>query len=577
MAQVKNKQLQQLLLQARFSPQEKRLQQIRNCETLIAKLQTDIAYPFDFICFHITGFRPRSDFNINSQDLISCETLLSDIPVYAAQLSREMKLPSSQITHKIYTTESLTSHFRVCQKTITRWRKKGLVGQYLKFPDGRLRLAFSAEMVEIFIANNRQNVQKSGDFSQISPGEREKIVQRLLKWSVKSPHLRQEAIRRTAKKYNRAIESVRQILVAEEKKRNSPFTFVRREDLMPDDKMEEIAKLYQRGVTVPDLMKQYGRSKSNIYHVINKAQAVELLKQDIEYIYNKDFDKPKVRHYYLAGENLQAGHLNSHKKDKQQARNALSQRDKGPLSDYIRDICRTELLSGREEKFLFGKYNYLKHLARQTQLDCDPDYPSARLLSKMRLYLRLADEVKDLLIRSNLRLVVSISKRHTKNDHEMAELISDGNMSLMNAIEKFDFGRNVKFSTYATWAIVKRYATYHSKQAKQPEHEACDEFLEVAHDMRIQDNRIPAIESARRSLDEVIRDTLEDREQTIVKEHYGLIRQTEITGQRKVKSLAQIADIIGLSKERVRQIELVALKKLRLALNPDQFDFLIKS
>jgi RNA polymerase primary sigma factor len=76
------------------------------------------------------------------------------------------------------------------------------------------------------------------------------------------------------------------------------------------------------------------------------------------------------------------------------------------------------------------------------------------------------------------------------------------------------------------------------------------------------------------SLEDVMTETLEDRERTIVKEHYGLIKQTEITGQRKAKSLRQIAELLGLSKERVRKIELFALQKLRKVLTREQFDLL---
>ena len=69
-----------------------------------------------------------------------------------------------------------------------------------------------------------------------------------------------------------------------------------------------------------------------------------------------------------------------------------------------------------------------------------------------------AVEVKNRIIRSNLRLVVSIAKRHVQPTIGLFELISDGNMSLIRAVEKFDFARGYKFSTYASWAIMKNFA-----------------------------------------------------------------------------------------------------------------------
>ena len=102
-------------------------------------------------------------------------------------------------------------------------------------------------------------------------------------------------------------------------------------------------------------------------------------------------------------------------------------------------------------------------------------------------------------------------------------------------------------------------------------------MLEVVHDFRVGQSRILAVESARKNLEEVIDESLDKRERIIVREHFGLIKQTEITGQRKAKSLSQIAQLVGLSKERVRQIELFALQKLRRMLTREQFDLLTQT
>ena len=71
-------------------------------------------------------------------------------------------------------------------------------------------------------------------------------------------------------------------------------------------------------------------------------------------------------------------------------------------------------------------------------------------------------------MRANLRLVVSIAKRYVNGPDRLFELISDGNMSLMRAVEKFDFARGSKFSTYASWAIMKNFRAEHSGRATLP-------------------------------------------------------------------------------------------------------------
>ena len=181
------------------------------------------------------------------------------------------------------------------------------------------------------------------------------------------------------------------------------------------------------------------------------------------------------------------------------------------------------------------------------------------------------------MIRSNLRLVVSAARKHTRDDAQMLEMISEGNIALMNAVEKFDYSRGFKFSTYATWAVVKRFASYHSQKNKRRADTVSDELLEVAQDLRVQENQVVAVESARQSLQNVMSETLEERERVIVQHHYGLAEAEKIIGQRKAKSLSQISALIGLSKERVRQIELLALQKLRKVLSPEQFDLLTQS
>ena len=77
---------------------------------------------------------------------------------------------------------------------------------------------------------------------------------------------------------------------------------------------------------------------------------------------------------------------------------------------------------------------------------------------KLMIFTKLLCLSRIELFKSNLRLVVSIAKRHVASSDDFFALISDGNMSLIRAVEKFDYSRGNKFSTYASWAIMKNYA-----------------------------------------------------------------------------------------------------------------------
>ncbi len=579
MARIQSEQLNHLLMQAKFSPQKQRLTQLDACEVILRLIQPGSSYPFEFICFHLTGYRPHGG-QIQQDEMLEYDALLSDIPAYAEQLSRTMRITSDSVSQKIYTVESLSKRYRVCQKTISRWRAKGLLGRYLQFPDGRLRLTFLESTVDHYVTKNHRKVDQSKAFSQLTALDRQSIVKRLVRWSHFCPGHRQEAIRRTARKFGRSVETVRTILTTAEAQGHDSLAFSKRPTGIDQSLRKEIFENYNASISIPDLMKKYRRSRTNIYRAIHIEQAQKLLDLDIHYMDSQEFLMSDANDFILNDNNNIFEQKNrKYVPLKQGALSDFSTSDS--LNSYVTDINGMDILTGKQEMFLFRQYNYLKYSADKLRKGLDLNRPSGSIMRQVRNYLRMSREVQDVLTRSNLRLVVSVARKHAGNVSEMPDLISDGNMTLLNAIEKFNYERGNKFSTYATWAIVKRFATYYAAKGRhQAEYIVSDEMLEVASNLRIDDNQVTAVESARKSLEDIMDETLEERERIIVCEHYGLTIKTdnpETTGRRKPRSLSQISALVGLSKERVRQIELFALQKLRRVLTVEQFDILIKT
>ncbi len=594
MAKVVNPQLRELLLQSHFSPEKQRLMQLDACETLIRLIKPHHKYPFDFICFHITGYKSQSH---HTAQTIPYNQLIHDLPAYSEQLSRSMKIAYRPDNHqKIYTLDSLAKKFRVCKKTISRWRKKGLTGRYLVFPDNRQRLCFTAATVDFYITNCRKKTNKNYGFSRLSLQQRQAITRRLLRWSQLCPQHRQEAIRRTARKFGCSFETVRSILIAAEKSgpENRPvIAFTPRHTVISAELRKQVYQLYSQAVPVAELVSRFKCSKSAIYQAINAEKAAQVAGLSIEYIDSPDFhgretsfltDNPDLLPQALTENNnvfpMDTRPATNPNHDQQWQQLAGSTVLKN-ISAYIKDIYKNKPLTTLQEQLFFKEYNFLKYQAAQLQKqlsDCS-SYVSATLIRKIRSKLIEAQKIQHYLILSNLRLVISVARKHSRNDTDMLDLISDGNISLMRAVEKFDYTRHIKFSTYASWAIIKRFATLRRNQNRYQQHEfsAEENLLELAHDLRVTPGTVLARENAHKSLQQTIAETLEDRERYIVQQHFGLTPKTEIIGQRKPKSLAQIASVIGLSKERVRQIELKALQKLRYVLQPDQFDLLTQS
>jgi len=179
MAKIRSPELAQLLMQAQFAPERQRVIQLDACENLMRLIQPGRDYPYEFVCFHLTGYRPRT---LPHAVLIGYEDLAHDLAAYSEQLSKGLNIPAlPSRLERAYTIEQLAKRFGVCVKTINRWRQRGLIGRYLVFKDGRKRLAFLGHAVELFEAIQGKSVEQGRAFSQLGPQERGQIERRLVR------------------------------------------------------------------------------------------------------------------------------------------------------------------------------------------------------------------------------------------------------------------------------------------------------------------------------------------------------------------------------------------------------------
>src|SRR5437016_4365652 len=173
--------------------------------------------------------------------------------------------------------------------------------------------------------------------------------------------------------------------------------------------------------------------------------------------------------------------------------------------------------------------------------------------------LKEANAFNDLLIRCNMQLMTSIAKRHSGQAENFFELLSDGNISLMRAVEKFDYSRGNKFSTYASWAIMKNFARSIPDEKNRRERFVTgnEEVFDAAEDRRTDENECLAAAAQASAKVNRLLEYLEPREREIIRMRAGLESGSE------AMTLEKIGERLGITKERVRQLNVRAMKKLR--------------
>ncbi len=231
------------------------------------------------------------------------------------------------------------------------------------------------------------------------------------------------------------------------------------------------------------------------------------------------------------------------------------------LPPYLTSLYEIPLLTREQEVHLFRKMNYLKYKASQLVARLDPERPDSRLLDRIEQLYQQSVAVKNAIIRPNLRLVVAMTKRYARSREPLFELVSDGNISLMQAVEKFDFARGARFSTYATWAIIKNFTQTISKEYRDRNRfrTASEDVFLTAPDLRTNQQAEKSAQIQREDEIAQLLGQLDARERRIIRYRLGL------DSDREPMTLREVGSTLGVSKERIRQLATRAIAKLREA------------
>lgn len=279
-----------------------------------------------------------------------------------------------------------------------------------------------------------------------------------------------------------------------------------------------------------------------------QKRAEKICSAEIEYVFSDHFDQDDAGEQILQPLHQLCSELNPEVDDETE----------GFPAQYA-PLYSVPLLEKEQEVILFKGMNYLKYRASVLRDQIDLKSPCVGLLDRIEQKLKDAHRLRDYIIQANLRLVVSIAKGLTDRANTFEDIVSDGQMPLIRAVEIFDIDRGNRFSTYGTWAI--RNFLFRATKKGRKYRKSFVSGVESAA-MGLSDFRSTprSHESYHHSIRYVLKQvlqTLDEREQLILKRRFGLYHSDA------PEKFREIADDLGISTERVRQLTIRSLQRMR--------------
>jgi len=529
--------------QVRFAPVARRTEQLAKAEKLLSEIVPDRVYPYQFVCFRVTDFRSATHPDL----LIPGRDLQHDLAALIRRLERSLPpMPIELAAEPMLSLEEVSERLHVSTKTVTRWRLLGLQCRRV-LRDGKRQLGFPLSAVEEFARSHREQVDRGGRFSHLSDDEKDRIVLDARRLAAKGESLTGVS-RRIAEQLGRSAEAVRYTIKNFDRAHPDAAVFPDTSGPLDAAAKRMIFDAFQEGKPVDLIAKRFKRTRSSMYRVINEVRAEQLLRQPVDYIYNADFDDP-AKAAEMAGPMPDEADFNDKLK---------TMRAPKDVEAHMTYLYERPLLNFKQEQHLFRKMNFLKHLLKKLQERIDPAKVKVSELAEVERLGQGIKDVRDILIECNLRLVHKLASQHMQASQGLDELKSDAHISIMRAVEKFDYGRGFKFSTYATWAIVKNFArsipdefTHRTKYMT-----GHDEMLEHRMDTHTDESEMMMVaEQAKQRVNRLL-EHLDPRTREVIRMRTGIDGSEEMT-------LEQIGQHFGITKERVRQINVRGMKMLR--------------
>src|SRR6516162_1876848 len=197
--------------QTRYAPKERRLEQVARAEQLLGEIEGAKRYPYEYLCYRITGYRPDAWPAL----VLDGGDVQHDLRLFVEDLSATARQAAEQVDEPVLTVDEVSRRYNVSPRTVTRWRRQGLVARRFLI-DGRTKVGFLESSLRRFVTAHRAQVERGSRFRQLTEAEREEIIRRARRMAlVRSGQSGLvEIARRIARKMSRSTETIRLALKA---------------------------------------------------------------------------------------------------------------------------------------------------------------------------------------------------------------------------------------------------------------------------------------------------------------------------------------------------------------------------
>ena len=517
--------------------------------SLLPELAPDQLYSYDTVFHRITRFHADGD----GGRLLAGAGLRRDLGVLLQRLSRGAPPTADGSDDRVESMEAIASRRRVTLRTVRRWSLEGLPLCWYQFDDGRCALGVRRSALERFLeARSRRAVHST---AKVAESEKCAILERMEVLRKVGAIPDAEIVRQVSEESGRSTTTVRRLLRARREEEARRRRGLRGKSGLRESERGALVKRYREGTPVRELASELGKSSSTVYRILHRALVEQILGMKIHYVPSPEFAGEDAEGLCLGEEGLFTF--------PPEPAPGMVKAPRG-VPPYLRSLYAIPLLSREREKALFRKYNYIKYRMAMLQERVRTSGYRARTIERFDEFRRAVEQVRRILIRCNLRLVVSVAKRHAGPMVRLMDLVSEGNMCLIRAVECYDYRREARFATYGTWALTKHFA----RVVPEANYRLAtfvtgrDELFSLVGDPRRNPTeQAEAVAHLRHLLGGATR-RLTERERAIIESHYG-------TNGRAPRTLEEIGRALGLTRERIRQIEVRALGKLRDLLGTD--------